>query len=79
MAIPEKLDTGPRGRSRYIGYRNNDNAPSKWRGGGYAVVPLPEQQIVDQETAHKIFNVYKMLFGAANRTRTCDPVITNTG
>jgi hypothetical protein len=42
------------------------------RGGSFARTEMSRKKI-----HHKIFNDYNVMNGAANRTRTCDPVITN--
>src|SRR5271170_2289365 len=44
---------------------------------GYAVVPSVHRKRRRARPAHKYINNYSILLGAANRTRTCDPVITN--
>jgi hypothetical protein len=41
------------------------------------VVPLSEAKYLHQNIDYKILNDLNVLSGAANRIRTCDPVITN--
>ena len=45
--------------------------------GGYAVVPLTSRRQTHTAGGYLSCNFFNYLAGAANRTRTCDPVITN--